>query len=239
MKIILIITTVFAIFLAPSFAIEETNTIKVYSNTYADLVKCGELRPITNQMNNLLRAGKTDQVKAQIGDLLDSYKRMFDPKLKQYSFSSKEEYADFNQTATQPFEWIDWGYAETLHIKASIEISFKDYDDALETIKEMTNVAPCSAFALGEEGFILSKLKKKDEALIAYQKSYDLGMKYKTQNLYVAKALRGKGSVLIDLNQLDEAEIAFNQSLEIEPNNRIALSELEYIRAIRRKNKNS
>lgn len=48
-----------------------------------------------------------------------------------------------------------------------------------------------------------------------------------------ARAWRGRGAVLIDLGQLDEAEQAYRRSLELEPEQKLALSELEYIRQLR------
>lgn len=44
-----------------------------------------------------------------------------------------------------------------------------------------------------------------------------------------AKAQRGRGYALIELNRLDEAEAAYNESLKLEPGNGLALRELRYI----------
>ena len=41
------------------------------------------------------------------------------------------------------------------------------------------------------------------------------------------------GFSLIELNRLNEAEQAFNQSLEIDPKNSVALNELAYIKKLR------
>lgn len=48
-----------------------------------------------------------------------------------------------------------------------------------------------------------------------------------------ARALRGEGFALIELNQLDEAEKSFQASLKVEPDNKLALSELDYIKKLR------
>ena len=50
-------------------------------------------------------------------------------------------------------------------------------------------------------------------------------------------ALRGIGYSLIELGELEAARQAFEKSLKMEPNNRLALDELEYIRKLQQKNK--
>ena len=46
-------------------------------------------------------------------------------------------------------------------------------------------------------------------------------------------SLRGLGFSLIELKQLDEAEKAFQESLQIEPENKLAQNELAYIQQLR------
>ena len=51
----------------------------------------------------------------------------------------------------------------------------------------------------------------------------------------LARALRGEGASLIDLNRLGDAEAAFLRSLELETSNQVAQQELDYIRQLRNK----
>jgi hypothetical protein len=44
-----------------------------------------------------------------------------------------------------------------------------------------------------------------------------------------ARAWRGRGGVLIDMNRLDDAETAYRTALELEPGHRLALAQLDYI----------
>ena len=46
-------------------------------------------------------------------------------------------------------------------------------------------------------------------------------------------ALRGMGYTLIDTGNLDKAEKVLKESLVIDPGNKVAESELEYIRKLR------
>lgn len=48
-----------------------------------------------------------------------------------------------------------------------------------------------------------------------------------------AKAQRGRGYALIELDRLDEAEAAYNEALKLEPGNGLARRELDYIASVR------
>jgi hypothetical protein len=51
----------------------------------------------------------------------------------------------------------------------------------------------------------------------------------------IARALRGQGVQLVDLDRLDEAEDALRRSMELEPDSETAHNELSYIRDLREK----
>ena len=83
---------------------------------------------------------------------------------------------------------------------------------------------------ISERGAALNALKRWPDALAAY----DSGL-----TIEVLKAgdrgrlLRGRGFALTELDRLDEAEAAYRESLTVEPNNTLALKELNYIARIR------
>jgi tetratricopeptide (TPR) repeat protein len=52
-----------------------------------------------------------------------------------------------------------------------------------------------------------------------------------------ALALRGRGYVLIDLDRLDEAEAAFQESLRLDPDSKIARDELAYLAQLRERSR--
>ena len=75
-------------------------------------------------------------------------------------------------------------------------------------------------------------LGRLDEAMASYRRALaGLEANPDTQlvNRRKAVALRGIGWIYAERQQWDEAEQTFNESLEIEPGNENALSELRYI----------
>jgi len=102
-------------------------------------------------------------------------------------------------------------------------------------LEAIERLAPAAASAAAERGYILNQVGKTDEALAAYQRSLSLAKRFHSQRAYQAPALRGMGFSLIEMQRLDEAENAFRESLEVEPDNKIALGELGYIRQLRAK----
>lgn len=58
--------------------------------------------------------------------------------------------------------------------------------------------------------------------------AHALSTRYASQNHFQALALRGIGFALIELQRLDEAESTFQESLKIDPANKLAPSELAY-----------
>jgi Flp pilus assembly protein TadD len=82
-------------------------------------------------------------------------------------------------------------------------------------------------------GYAFNQLRRFREALDSHMRAEALAGKYPSQRPHLSLALRGKGFALIELQRLDEAEVAFKSSLEIEPNNKLALNELGYIKRLR------
>lgn len=83
---------------------------------------------------------------------------------------------------------------------------------------------------ISERAVALAQLKRFPEALAGYEAGLKLpGI----ADLHKARMHRGRGYVLTELGRLDEAEEAYRESLKLEPGNRIALNELEYIAHLR------
>ncbi|MEZ5937811.1 MAG: tetratricopeptide repeat protein [Hyphomonadaceae bacterium] len=79
------------------------------------------------------------------------------------------------------------------------------------------------AAALGQTG-------DREQALAAYD---EVLQRPGLATPFRASALRGRGFSLIELGRLDEAEAAYRASLEIDPDNPIAMNELTYIAGLR------
>ena len=91
-------------------------------------------------------------------------------------------------------------------------------------------MAPYSPEPLTEQGFALNQMGRHDEALVNYRKALDLSNAFGAARYAKALSLRGIGFTLVELNHLAAAREAYEQSLQVEPGNAIALQELDYIR---------
>lgn len=81
--------------------------------------------------------------------------------------------------------------------------------------------------SLCELATILGRDGKTETALGLFVHAYE--MREDTPPWALARAARGVGVSLVDLDRLDEAEVILRQSLELDEDNPIALGELEYI----------
>jgi tetratricopeptide (TPR) repeat protein len=83
---------------------------------------------------------------------------------------------------------------------------------------------------ISERGAALQALKRWPEALANYDGGLALGGLEPQAH---ARLLRGRGFSLSELGRLDEAEAAYRESLTLDPNNKLAEGELEYIARLR------
>jgi tetratricopeptide (TPR) repeat protein len=86
-----------------------------------------------------------------------------------------------------------------------------------------------------EKGYLLARLKRHREAFDCYVRAATV--RDWAPPSQTARALRGQGVQLVDLDRLDEAEDALQRSLELEPSSETAHNELGYIEDLRRKQK--
>jgi hypothetical protein len=80
--------------------------------------------------------------------------------------------------------------------------------------------------AMTERAVLAQQAKTLDVALDLYTRASTAARSSDRQR---ARAWRGRGSVLIDMNRLDDAEAAYRTSLELQPDHRLALAQLDYI----------
>jgi tetratricopeptide (TPR) repeat protein len=83
---------------------------------------------------------------------------------------------------------------------------------------------------VSERGVALNALKRWPEALAAYDGGLTIANLKDTDR---GRMLRGRGLALTELGRLDEAEKSYRDSLISDPNNALALQELNYIASIR------
>ena len=232
-NVLSLIALAMVVFLPAAYGQATGETVVTHLEGYSESAKGAHLREQANRLTALVRERKLSEAEVAAIDLQKKFERTFDPKVKQYSFQSKEEYAEFRGSSVIAFEWIDWGYKECLQVQAFIAADRRDFPAALSILETVEAVAPMSAGASIERGYVLNQLGRPSEALAAYRRSHALATRYRAQRPYLAVALRGIGFALIELQRIEEAEAAFHESLSIEPGNRVALHELAYIRELR------
>ncbi len=128
-------------------------------------------------------------------------------------------------------KWPGNAYPLAYYLLASISVDKKDYDGAIVYINNGLSLEPTNPKFLLEKAVALLYIGEKQKALSLYE-SIDKIDPF-VSAIDMAVATRGRGSVLIEMGQLDKAEEQYKKSLELEPNNEIALHELECIKSLR------
>lgn len=124
-------------------------------------------------------------------------------------------------------------FAHALQLKAYIASSRKDWDRAISYLNKKMSYAPYEAQPHLEIGYILNVQGRHKEAIESYRRGYALALAHGAVKTEQAMALRGMGFAQIELGRLDDAVDSFIKSLEIEPENKLALKELLYTEQIR------
>ncbi len=195
-------------------------------------------RDAVSEAASLVQQERFDEAeKALDGVLAHFAKLMRDGKSKYVSFRSDDdfklyvaEYQNQGGEGKAKIIRVHDSFAQALQLKAYIASSRQNWDEALKYLDKKISYAPYEAQPHLEKGYVLNARGRPAEGLESYKKAYELATAHNAARQEKAAALRGMGSALIELGRLDEAEDAYNKSLEIDPENRIALSELAYIR---------
>ncbi|MDQ2702360.1 MAG: tetratricopeptide repeat protein [Pseudomonadota bacterium] len=129
-----------------------------------------------------------------------------------------------------PVDWIDMACPMAYKAMAFMHGERKAYDVALPYLDTAIAMAPYWPEALIERGFVLNQLGRTLEGLASYRGALELTESFKSVSRLRAMALRGTGYSLIELGDFEGAQTVYEKSLEIEPDNKTATGELEYIR---------
>jgi tetratricopeptide (TPR) repeat protein len=231
----LIVLLVAILFSGLTYALDNTETRETHFEVKVTKSTGYEIGIKINEAVEYLKQGNREKAVKIANDVLNEFRTIFDPTKKQYTFQTDRDFQIFSNSNGTDFQRIDWSYREALHVKAFVYSAEKDFKEALKVITEIEEVAPVSAGSKIEKAYIQGQLGRFEQALKTYQEAKRLSDTYESQSSYKPASLRGMGFILIELNELDEAEEMFRKSLELEPYNRIAISELEYIENMRAK----
>jgi tetratricopeptide (TPR) repeat protein len=153
------------------------------------------------------------------------------------AFWDQEEFFAYVQfrkgQANKSILWTTGSYSKAWYQLAVIAIEQPHFDLGLKCVASGLEIEPGHPHLWCEKGFILNRLHRHQEALDCYRRAGTVRDWASMSQL--ARALRGEGASLIDLNRLGDAEAAFLRSLELETSNQVAQHELDYIRQLRNK----
>lgn len=121
-------------------------------------------------------------------------------------------------------------YSRAYYLLGFIAIEKGNAERALVQLNKGLALQPDHPVILLEKATVLSMRKQPEEAYECYVLAEKPNFA-STLNI-LARALRGQGVALIDLNRLDEAEVCLRNSLKYEPDNKVAMNEIEYIRRL-------
>jgi len=190
----------------------------------------------------LMHAGKLEEADKALDEVLARFATLMPDADRTYvCFARDTDYEQFLREerngkgagAAGKVTRVHGAFAQALQAKAFIASARRQWAQALEYLKRKMVHAPYDAGPYIEAGYMLNAQGKPAEALKSYQRGYALTVAHGAPKIEQAVALRGIGCSQIELGQLEEAASTFRKSLELAPNNRVALNELEYIRRLK------
>jgi tetratricopeptide (TPR) repeat protein len=121
--------------------------------------------------------------------------------------------------------WVAPSYSRAYYLLAFIAVERHDLPTATMLL-DASLALEQHPDAMTERALLAQQARTLDLALDLYTK---VSIADRGTDLQRARAWRGRGSVLIDMNRLDDAEAAYRTSLELQPDHHLALQQLDYI----------
>lgn len=131
----------------------------------------------------------------------------------------------------KPIHFVADYHALALWVLAYLDVEENQTQRALDHLEQALALWPDQPNCLCEAAIALRNLGRNEEALHHYQRVIHQGDLCNPRTLAVA--LRGEGVLRIDRTELNEAEECLQASLQLDPENSLALKELNYIRQLR------
>lgn len=138
--------------------------------------------------------------------------------------------------AKQEAAAVDSTCADALYMRAYASLDSGELELAEEYIRRAIAMSPVNAQYLSELGHIHHLKRDWQEAFKLFSDAEEYAAAYSPPEVgeqELARAKRGVGYSLIELGRLDEAEAKFRECLAIDPKDKNALHELEYIKQLR------
>ena len=150
------------------------------------------------------------------------------------AFWDQEEFLAYVRNHPHPEQsifWVDKSYSRAWYLQAVAASKQGQYERALFCVDCGLELEPDHPELWNEKGYLLARLKRHQEALDCYLRA--ASVRVWAPRAQVARALRGEGVQLVDLDRLEEAETVLRKSLELEPDSEVAKKELDYIKTLK------
>jgi tetratricopeptide (TPR) repeat protein len=136
-------------------------------------------------------------------------------------------YTSSHPAVTKSVFWVRPSYSRWWWQLSETYIAEDLFQNAILCIESGLALEPDHPLLWISKGFALNRMGRHEDALEAYRTAETI--RSWAPPTVTARALRGQGSSLIDLNRLGDAQAAFERSLEPDPGSEVARKELEYI----------
>ncbi len=193
----------------------------------------------TDDATLLIEQGQTAEAQAILRHFVGSVPTNWRPiinssrsvKIAFWDNSEFKSYVAYHRVGRKKTIWIRPSYSKAFYYLAFIAVQREDLLDGLKNIENGIKLESDHPLLLCEKALILRLLKRHEEAYTLFRKA--IKARPWMPSSYRARAMRGAGAALVDLQRLNEAEVILRESLQIEPDNEGAKNELIYIEQLR------
>ncbi|KRG46940.1 hypothetical protein ARC20_03610 [Stenotrophomonas panacihumi] len=154
------------------------------------------------------------------------------PNLRFVSVSTAAQYNRYaaGNTDGAPLEWLDMACTHAYYYTGYALVEQRAFAEALPYLEKAAALAPYYPDAPNERGLALNLMGRNDEAEQQYRQVLALAEAAPEAAYVVPLTWRGIGYALIEKRDWAGARAAYEHSLALDPGNKTALNELEYIK---------
>jgi tetratricopeptide (TPR) repeat protein len=184
-----------------------------------------------------MHSGLLEEAETLLETTLNAFYSKMETEGKLYvSVANKEELAAFHKEHPgAQVVWLDYAFGEALHLHTYIAVERRNFEEALQRSEREMEFRPYAADTWTERGIILNHQHRPKEALKAYRRARQVAERFASNSDHRPAVLRGIGFTQVELGNLEAARKAIEASLDLAPENKLGLNELEYIKRLQKR----